>query len=153
MPRAGVILYPLPHSYLSRMLQISLFVTSMSDPNRFKILHRKRQWHDDKCEKKLEEMVMGVFPVLQPPPETRQSHYNDVIMSAMANKNTSLTIVYLTVYSGADQRHDISALLGFLRGIHRCPVNSPHKRPIPRNMFPFEGVIFAVSSLAIWSVL
>ena len=31
-------------------------------------------------------------------------HYNDVIMSTIAYQITSLTIVYLTVYSGADQR-------------------------------------------------
>ena len=31
-------------------------------------------------------------------------HYNDVIMSMMASQITNLTIVYLSVYSGADQR-------------------------------------------------
>ena len=31
-------------------------------------------------------------------------HYNDVTMSLMASQITSLTIVYSTVYSGADQR-------------------------------------------------
>ena len=31
-------------------------------------------------------------------------HYNDVIMGVMASEITSLTIVYSTVYSGADQR-------------------------------------------------
>ena len=35
---------------------------------------------------------------------TGQSHYNDVIMSVMASQVTSLTVVYSTVYSGADQR-------------------------------------------------
>ena len=52
-------------------------------------------------------------------------HYNDVIMSAMASQITSLTIVYSTVYAGADQRkHQSSASLAFVRGIHRWPVNS-----------------------------
>ena len=56
-------------------------------------------------------------------------HYNDVIMGAMASHITSLAIVYSTVYSGADQRkHHSSAILAFVRGIHRCWVNSPHKR-------------------------
>ena len=32
------------------------------------------------------------------------SHYNDVTMSVIASEITSLTIVYSTVYSGADQR-------------------------------------------------
>ena len=52
-------------------------------------------------------------------------HYNDVIMRAMASQITSLTIVYSTVYSGADQRkHQGSASLVFARGIHRWPVSS-----------------------------
>ena len=56
------------------------------------------------------------------------SHYNDVIMGTMASIITSLTIVFSTVYSDADQRkHQSSASLAFVRGIHRGPVNSPHK--------------------------
>ena len=66
-------------------------------------------------------------------------HYNDVIMSTTASQITSLTIVYSTVYSGADQRkHQSSASLAFVRGIHRWPMNSPHKRPVTRKMFPFD---------------
>ena len=69
-------------------------------------------------------------------------HYNDVIMSAMASQITSLTIVYTTVYSNTDQRkHQSSASLVFVRGIHRGPVNSPHKGPVTRKMFPFDDVI------------
>ena len=69
-------------------------------------------------------------------------HYNDVIMGAMASQITSLTVVYSTVYSGADQRkHQSSASLAFVRGIHRWPVNSPHKGPVARKMFPFDDVI------------
>ena len=55
---------------------------------------------------------------------------------------TSLTIVYLTVYSGAYQsKHQSSASLAFVWGIHRGPVNSPHKWPVTRKMFPFDDVI------------
>ena len=47
-------------------------------------------------------------------------HYNDVIMGAMASQITSLTIVYLAVYSGTDQRkHQISASLAGDRRIPR----------------------------------
>ena len=54
-----------------------------------------------------------------------QSHYNDVIMDVMASQ---ITIVYLMVYSGADQRkHQSPASLAFVRGIQRSPVNCPHK--------------------------
>ena len=47
-----------------------------------------------------------------------------------------------SVGSGADQRkHQSSASLAFVRGIHRWPANSPHKRPITRKMFSFHDVI------------
>ena len=69
-------------------------------------------------------------------------HYNDVIMDSMASQITSLAIVYSAVYSGADQRkHQSSASLAFVRGIHRGPVNSPHKWPVTRKMFPIYDVI------------
>ena len=72
-------------------------------------------------------------------------HYNDVIMSLIASQITSLTIVYSTVYSDADQRkHQSSASLAFVRGIHRGPVNSPHKGPVKRKMFPFDDVIMCL---------
>ena len=68
-------------------------------------------------------------------------------MSAMGSQITSLTIVYSTVYSGADQRkHQSSAPLAFVRGIHRWPMNSPHKWPITRKMLSFDDVIM-ISSL------
>ena len=58
----------------------------------------------------------------------QDSHYNVVIMGAMVSYITSLTIVYSTVYSSADQRkHQSSASLAFVRGNHRGPVNSPRK--------------------------
>ena len=71
-------------------------------------------------------------------------HYGDVIMGTMPSQITSLTIVYLTVHSGADQsKHQSSASLAFVWGIHRGPVNSPHKGPVTRKMFPFDDVIMA----------
>ena len=63
-------------------------------------------------------------------------------MSAMASQIVSLTIVYSAVYSGVDQRrHQRSESLAFERGIHRSPVNSPHKGAVTRKMFPFDDVI------------
>ena len=62
------------------------------------------------------------------------SHYNDIIMGATASQITSVTIVYPTVYSGADQRrHQSSASLVFVREIHRRSVNSPQKWPVILN--------------------
>ena len=63
-------------------------------------------------------------------------------MGAMASQITSLMIVYLTVYSGTDQRkHQSSASLAFVLVIHRWPLNSPHKWLVTRKMFPFDDVI------------
>ena len=61
-------------------------------------------------------------------------------MSAMASQIASLTIVYSTVYSVADQRkHQSSASLAFVRWIHQW---IPHtKGPVTRKMIPFDDVI------------
>ena len=63
-------------------------------------------------------------------------------MGAIVSQINSLTIIYSIVYSDADQRkHQSSASLAFVRGIHRGPVNFPHKWPVTRKMFPFDDVI------------
>ena len=68
--------------------------------------------------------------------------YNDVIMGTIASQIINLTTVYSTVYPDVDQRkHQSSASLAFVRGIHRGPVNSPHRWPVTRKMFPFDDVI------------
>ena len=70
------------------------------------------------------------------------SRNSDVIMSAKASQITSVSSVCSTVCSGADQRKfQSSASLAFVREIHRSPVNSPHKGPVTRKMFPFDDVI------------
>ena len=49
-------------------------------------------------------------------------HYDDVVMGMVPSQIASLTIVYSTVYSGADQRkHQTSVSPAFVRGIHRFP--------------------------------
>ena len=71
-----------------------------------------------------------------------ECHYSDIIMSVMASQITSLTIVYSTVRSGTDQRkHQSSTSLAFVQGIHWWQVNSLHKGPVTRKMFPFDDVI------------
>ena len=74
--------------------------------------------------------------------ETLNPNYSDVIMSAMASQITGVLIVCSTVCSGAAQRkHQSHASLAFLRGIHRSPVDSPHKESVTRKIFPFDDVI------------
>ena len=63
-------------------------------------------------------------------------HYIDVIMTTVASQITSFTVVYSTVYSDADQRkHQSSASLAFVRGIHR-------DRWIPRTKGQLRGKCF-----------
>ena len=63
-------------------------------------------------------------------------HYADVIMTTMASQITSLTVVYSTFYSDADQRkHQSSESLAFVWGIHR-------DRWIPRTKDQLRGKCF-----------
>ena len=63
-------------------------------------------------------------------------------MSAMVPELTVVSSVSSTVCPGADQRkHQSSASLAFVRSIHWWLVNSPHKGPVTRKMFPVDDVI------------
>ena len=65
---------------------------------------------------------------------------------AMASQVTSFTIVYSIAHSGTDRRKRQSSVsLAFARGIHRWPVNSPHKGPVTQKMFPFDDVIMCIT--------
>ena len=89
-----------------------------------------------------------VYKLIMPTIEAH--HYGDVIMNTISSQITSLTIVYSTIYSGADQsKHQSSTSLAFVWGIHRGPVNSPHKWPVTRKMFPFDDVIMLTWKIVI----
>ena len=84
----------------------------------------------------ISSILIGFMWSLYPCSNSHFDHYNDVIMGTMASQITSLALVYLTIYSGADQRnHQSSASLAFVRG------DSPHKWPLMRKMFPFDDII------------
>ena len=73
-------------------------------------------------------------------------HYNDVIMTTIASQITSLTVVYSTVYSDADQRkHQSSASLAFVWGIHR-------DRWFPRTKGQLRGKCFHLMTSS-WTLL
>ena len=72
------------------------------------------------------------------------THYSNFIMGAMASQITSLTIVYSTVHSGADQRkHQSSASLAFYA--ENSPVTSEFPAQMASNAetFPFDDVIMS----------
>ena len=59
-------------------------------------------------------------------------------MGAMASQTTGASIVNPTVYSGAHYRKH-QRVTGLCE--ENSPVNSPHKGPVTRKMFPFYDVI------------
>ena len=81
-------------------------------------------------------------------------HYSDVKMSTVASQIPGVSIVYSTVCSGADQRkHQSSASLAFVKGIHWWPVNSQHRGTVTRKMFPFAiDVSQNVCRKSVWNL-
>ena len=68
-------------------------------------------------------------------------------MIAMASEITSVLIVLLAVCSDGDQRkHQSSASLAFVRGIHRWPVDSAHKGPVTQKN-PFDDVVMEIPEI------
>ena len=51
------------------------------------------------------------------------------------------------LFGDRSKKNHNSALLAFVRGIHRSPVNSPHKEPVTPKRFPFDDVIMPFASL------
>ena len=106
------------------------------------IINFRLQTHLQEANKFMGSMMFVFTALCSNCPGAGHSHYNDVIMGAMTSQITSLTIVCSTVCSGTDQwKHKSSASPAFVRGIHRWPVNSPHKGPVTRKIFPFDDVI------------
>ena len=104
--------------------------------NVIKLIYKQGSWND-KLLRNNKESPLSDKNVCQFPLKTMRRvtqwcyhtgdlslHYCDVIMGTMASQITSLTIVYSTVHSGADQRkHQSFASLAFVRGIHWWPMN------------------------------
>ena len=74
--------------------------------------------------------------------KTKGCHYSDILMSTIASQITGVSIVCWNVGSGVNQRkHQSSASLGPVRGIHLWPVNSPHQGPVTQQLCPIDDVI------------
>ena len=82
--------------------------------------------------------------------------YHDLVISfsiTVTSQITSLTIVYSTIYSGANQRkHQSSASLAFV-----ASVNSPHKWPVTRKWFHLMTssciILFSIKMNLLWPKL
>ena len=117
--------------YLITEHRVSLFYVRFMFCSKFWLNHLGQGWLYD-------------FSSFLPPRLTLTLQWR--IMSAMTSQIICFTIVYSTVYSGADQRkHQSSASLALVRGIHWWPVNSPHRRSVKRKMFRFADVIMSMT--------
>ena len=73
-------------------------------------------------------------------------HYSDVIMNAIALQIIGVSIVCSSVFfRRRSKKHQSSALLAFVSGIHQWPMDSPHRGPVTRKMFPFDDIIMIIS--------
>ena len=85
------------------------------------------------------------------PPQGNIPNNIDVILSAMAYQITSLTIVWWTVYSDADQRkYQSTASLAFVRGTHRWPVNFPRKGRATGICFHLMTSSLSLCAISVW---
>ena len=68
-------------------------------------------------------------------------HYIDVIMTTMASQITSLLN---RLFWRRSKKTSKLRVTGLCAGNSPGPVNSPHKGPVTRNMFPFDDVIMTL---------
>ena len=74
-------------------------------------------------------------------------HYSELIVSEITSQITGVSMVCSTVCSGVDHRkHQCSESLAFVRRILRWLMNSPHRRPVTRSLFPFDDIIMVSSA-------
>ena len=76
-------------------------------------------------------------------------------MGMMASQIISVSIVYSTVCWGTTDQRIYRSLpsLAFVRGIHWWPVDSPHKGPVTRKMFPFDDRIMWIQQKSCYNMM
>ena len=83
-------------------------------------------------------------------PSYQIRHCSDVIMGTVATQITSQPASRLFsqpfIQAQIKENTKVPRNWPFVRGIHRWPVNSPHKGPVTRKLFPFDDVIMGTFS-------
>ena len=74
------------------------------------------------------------------------------VIPARYSNNRHLVLFVVIYQAVLSYPFHSSASLALVRGIHRRPVNSPHKWPVTRKMFPFDDVIMSSPSLKCWHI-
>ena len=74
-----------------------------------------------------------------------QIHYDDVIWATYGvSFHRRVDCLFCCLFRFSSKKTSKSGLLSLMRGIHRSPVDSPHKGPITRKPFPFDDVIMDI---------
>ena len=68
-------------------------------------------------------------------------HYSDAIKSATRPKSPACRLFAQPFVQAQIAETSKLRATGLCEGIHRWPVDSPHKRPAMRKMFPFDHII------------
>ena len=74
--------------------------------------------------------------------DTLQWRYNE--RDGVSNHQPQQLFTHLFIQGADKRKHQSSASLALMRRIHRWPVNSPHKGPVTRKMFPFDDIIMSI---------
>ena len=84
--------------------------------------------------------MSSLQPILQlyQPLQWRHNGHNNV------SKHQSYDCLLNRLFDADQRKHQSSASVGFERGIHWGPMNSLHKWPVMRKMFPFDDFIMKV---------
>ena len=107
-----------------------------------------RRWHFfPKWSLSLEHIRITSQAVVPHDWHTTSLHYCDVIMTTMASLITSLTVVTQRLFRRRSKKTSKLRVTGFCVGNSPWPVNSLHKGPVTRKMFPFDDVTMLCLSM------
>ena len=93
---------------------------------------------------KANNVLAGIFRFqhLRGSSKSLQWRHNELIS---VSNHPRLDCLFKRVFGRRSRKTSKLCVTGYVRGIHRWPVNSPHKWPVTRKMFPFDDVIMDIN--------
>ena len=67
-------------------------------------------------------------------------HYDDVTWTSWVSNHRSFHCLFNSLCGPTSKKHQSPRYWPFVRGIHRWPVNSPHRGPVTHKKLPFDDV-------------
>ena len=88
------------------------------------------------------QLTTALPPIVYWTADTLQWRHNEC--DDVSNHQPHDCLILNRLFRRRSRKHQSSASLAFVRGIHRWPVNSSQKRPVTRKMCAFDDVIMSV---------